>query len=118
MNLIRSEFAPDVLATQNMTGRSRNENGKPVIYPKLNEHILNTIFKQIKMQFSGFNGNHQDHMSATGKAIQSMCQNMFNDRHKLQMMLQYNKKIQLKKNKTSNKKNLSKEHLKLQYKQH
>lgn len=74
LNLIRCEFAPDVLATHNLTGRSRNmETRKSIAYPKLNEHVLKTIFKQVKMQFPGFNDNYQDHRSSTGQAIQSAC---------------------------------------------
>ena len=71
--LLRDEFSKDDLAAHNLTGVSRGDNNKFVHIPKLDERVLNSIFMQAKIQFSGFEDSHLQLACETVKALNRIC---------------------------------------------
>ena len=75
--LVRMEFSDDDLVQKNVTGKTRDSVTKKLIdIPKLDTKIMDAIFRQAKLQFSGFSDNVSDSGCQTVKLINDTCKHM------------------------------------------
>ena len=71
--LLKREVPKEELAIKNVTGNSRDENNKRCKIPQLDRVIINSIFHQAKMQFTGFSDWYTDSKSKTVEALNECC---------------------------------------------